>query len=106
MVRKALWDTIPSPPGTNDITNNVDTAEMLQTLVNDVNKESPDKEIAISGLVTRKDKPGIEKKVSNLNSPLKNLCARNQLYFIENDRVDASCLDFIIIIIIHLFIVG
>ena len=65
---------------------------MLQTLVNDVNKESPDTEIAISGLVTRKDKPGIEKKVSNLNSRLKNFCARNQLYFIQNDRVDASCL--------------
>ena len=65
---------------------------MLQTLVNDVKKESPDTEIAISGLVTRKDKPGIEKKVSSLNTRLKNLCTRNQLYFIENDRVDASCL--------------
>ena len=78
--------------GTNDITNNVDTEEMLQTLVNDVKKESPDTEIAISGLVTRKDKPGIEKKVSSLKSCLKNLCARSQLYFIENDRVDGSCL--------------
>ena len=78
--------------GTNDITNNVDTEEMLQTLVNDVKKESPDTEIAISGLVTRKDKPGIEKKVSSLNTCLKNLCARSQLYFIENDRVDGSCL--------------
>ena len=65
---------------------------MLQTLVNDVKKESPDTEIAISGLVTRKDKPGIEKKVSSLNTCLKNLCARSQLYFIENDRVDGSCL--------------
>ena len=54
--------------GTNDITNNVDTEEMLPTLVNDMNKKSPDTEIAISVLVTRKDKPGIEKKVSNLNS--------------------------------------
>ena len=62
---------------------------MLQTLVNDVKKESPDTEIAISGLVTRKDKPGIERKVSSLNTRLKNLCARSQLYFIEND---GSCL--------------
>ena len=75
-----------------DITNNLDTEEMLQTLVNDVKTESPDTEIAISGLVTRKDKPGIEKKVSNLNSRLKNFCARNKLYFIENDWVDAPCL--------------
>ena len=81
--------------GTNDITNNVDTEEMLQTLANDVKKESPDTEISISELVNRKDieenREGIEKKVANLNSRLKNLCARNQLYFIENDRVDDSC---------------
>ena len=42
--------------------------------------------------VTRKDKPGIEKKVYNLNFRLKNFCARNQLYFIVNDRDDASYL--------------
>ena len=50
--------------------NNVDTEEMLQTLVNDVNKESSDTDIAISRLVTRKDKPGKEKKVVDVNSRL------------------------------------
>ena len=65
--------------GTNDITNNVDTEEMLQALVNDVHKESPDMEIAISRVVTRKDRPAMDKEVVNLNSRLKNLCARNHL---------------------------
>ena len=65
---------------------------MLQILVNNVNRESPETETAISRLFTRKEKPGIEKKVANLNSRLKNIFARNQFHFIEKNRVDASCL--------------
>ena len=78
--------------GTNNITNNVDTEEMLQTLVNNVNKESTETEIAISGLVTRREKPGIDKNVVELNSSSKNLGARNQLIFVEHNQIDGSCL--------------
>ena len=42
----------------------------------------------------RKDKPDIEKKVTEFNSKLSKFCSKNKIDIIENENVDESCLSF------------
>ena len=42
----------------------------------------------------RKDKPDIEKKVTEFNSKLSKFCSKNKIDIIENENVDGSCLSF------------
>ena len=42
----------------------------------------------------RKDKPDIEKKVTEFNSKLSKFCSKNKIGIIENENVDGRCLSF------------
>ena len=51
-------------------------------------------EIRNSKVIMRKDKPDIEKKVTEFNSKLSKSCSKNKIDIIENENVDGSCLSF------------
>ena len=51
-------------------------------------------EIHNSKVIMRKDKPDIEKKVTEFNSKLSKFCSKNKIDIIENENVDGSCLSF------------
>ena len=76
--------------GTNDITNNVETIQNLQTIINRTKKKSPATKFAIS--FTLYDKPGSATKVENLNTCLRECCNENLVDYICNKNIDATCL--------------
>ena len=79
--------------GTNDITNNrVNTKEKLQETIDYVHEHGPDTDIAISLCILRKDKPGLQKKVSSRNNIIKEVCKKNKLKWIDNSNLDETCL--------------
>ena len=78
--------------GTNDLTKGVNTIESLEQIVQAAKTESKGTELVISGLVTRRDKPGMIKKVADLNSRIKDFCRNQQIKFIDNNNLDAACL--------------
>ena len=78
--------------GTNDITNKIDTISNYQVIINRIKKKSPYTNIALSSVITRKDRKQIEKKVSDINNNLKDLCKENLIDFIDNENIDESCL--------------
>ena len=51
-------------------------------------------EIRNSKVIMTKDKPDIEKKVTEFNSKLSKFCSKNKIDIIENENVDGSCLSF------------
>ena len=85
-------DLIIIHTGTNDITNKVETILNLQSIVNTIKKKSANTKICISSLFVRKDKKGIEIKVSELNRQLKTFCEENLIHFLSNENIDESCL--------------
>ena len=64
----------------------------LQSIVNTIKKKSANTKICISPLFVRKDKKGIEIKVSELNRQLKTFCEENLIHFLLNENIDESCL--------------
>ena len=80
--------------GTNDLTNKIDTLTNCQTIVNKIKKKSLHAKIAISSLITRKDKPGYDEKVKLLNAELKKFCDENLIDFISHENIDETCLSF------------
>ena len=57
--------------GSNDLTNESNTIENLQTIINNIKKKSAHTKIAVSSIFTRKDIKGLDKKVSQLNLQLR-----------------------------------
>ena len=78
--------------GTNDITNNVETMQNLQTIINRTKIKSPATKFAILSLFTRYDKPGLATKVENLNTCLREFCNENLVDHICNKNIDVTCL--------------
>ena len=64
-------DTVVLHIGTNDLTNDINTQEKLQEVVDILQRESNETKIALSSLVTRSDKSNLQLKVSTLNTSLK-----------------------------------
>ena len=90
-IRKNV-DLIIIHAGTNDITRKSDTIPNLQAIVNRIKKKSSNTKIAISSLITRKDRRNIENEVVKLNNELKAFCDENLLDYIDNENIDESCL--------------
>ena len=78
--------------GTNDLTKGVNTIESLEKIVQTAKTESEWTELVISGLVTRRDKPGMIKKVADLNSRVKDFCRNQQIKFLDNSNLNDACL--------------
>ena len=90
-------DSVIIHAGTNDLTKNVDTQEMIREIVEEAKKESPSTRIVLSSLTIRKDvknNPGIEKKLHKLNLKMKNLAKELSIGWMDNSNIDASCLGF------------
>ena len=79
--------------GTNDLTkDNMDTVENFGIVLTEIKQESPDTEVILSSLCIRNDKPNVSKLVKPLNEKLKEFCDSNKIKFINNDKIDSSCL--------------
>ena len=61
-------------------------------IINRIKKKSPFTKIALSSVITRKDRKHIENKVTDLNIKIKELCEENLVDFIDNSNIDESCL--------------
>ena len=85
-------DAIIIHSGTNDITNGIDTVNNLSTIINRIKRRSPNSKIAISSIVTRKDRPNLDKKVSEFNINIKEFRKENLIDYICNDSITDSCL--------------
>ena len=48
--------------------------------------------MAISALITRKDKKDYDNRIVTLNNDIKLLCEENLIDFIKHDNIDESCL--------------
>ena len=71
---KKQRDVIIIHSGSNDISSNdADTIDNLQSIINKVKKQSSHTKLAISFILTRKDVNGYDRKVVELNSKLKML---------------------------------
>ena len=66
--------------GTNDITNGINS-------LNSVKKSSPNTKLVFSSILIRKDKKDISKKVTDINSRLKNCCQQKHLDFINKSNI-------------------
>ena len=80
-------DCIIIHAGTNDITNGINSLNSVKKIVKDVKKSSPNTKLVFSSILIRKDKKGISKKVTDINSRLKNYCQQKHLDFIDNSNV-------------------
>ncbi len=86
-------DVIILHTGTNDLTKGVDTISQLEEISELVMKdENKSTELVISTVVTRGDRTGMSKRITNLNKRIKKFCADNDLKTIEYDNIDFSCL--------------
>ena len=71
---------------------NVDTIENLQSIVNNIKKNSAYTKIAISPLFIHKGVKGLDKKVSDLNIKLKEFCQNNLVDYLPHENINESCL--------------
>ena len=78
--------------GTNDLTRGINTIEVLRNTITFVKKESPETQIAISTHITRYDKPGMDKKVQEIDRKIKVLCIEGKVKIIDNSNLDEYCL--------------
>ena len=78
--------------GTIDLTKSVDMIKSLEEIILTAKTESEGTELVISELVTRRDKPGMIRKVADLNSRIKDFCRNQQIKFIDINNLNAACL--------------
>ena len=78
--------------GTNDLTRGINTIKVMRKTFTVVKKESPETQIAISTLITRYDKPGMDKKVQEINRKITVLCIEEKVEIIDNSNLDDHCL--------------
>ena len=86
-------DLIIIHAGTNDLTNEkINTAENLTEIIESAREVSPETEIVISSVITRQDKPGMPKKVKNLNKTINEVCEKHNIKVMSNSSVGGDCL--------------
>ena len=77
--------------GTNDLINNSKSLENYKRMANSVRSKLPNCKLAISNVITRKDKNEIDKKVETFNIKLSKFCKKDKIYIIDNKNLDDSC---------------
>ena len=73
--------------GTNDLANGTKLLNQAQKIVKQVKKVSQNTNIVFSSIIIRKDHKNIDKKVSQVNSYLKNYCNQKDIGFIDNGNL-------------------
>ena len=63
-------------------------------MTDSVRSKLPNHEVAISNVVTRRDKIEIDKKVETCNIRLSKFCKKNKIDIIDNKNLHASCLNY------------
>ena len=81
--------------GTNDLRSN--EANHIEKLLIDISKVmksiSPGTDMSFSGIVKRSDDTSLNDKIHNLNVQLKKQCSELVYDFIDNDCINAACLN-------------
>ena len=88
-------DVIVLHSGTNDISNNVNTLKQIKKLVNfikEVDSETKETKIAISGIINRTDND-YRDAIRKINDSLRTYCQNHNHIFIDNENVDETCLN-------------
>ena len=70
--------------GTNDLANGTNLLNQAKKIVKQVKKTYQNTKIVFSSITIRKDRKNIDKKVSQVNSYLKNYCNQKNIDFIDN----------------------
>lgn len=74
-------------------TNNVNTENPRATrqkfckILEEIKTEKPDIDIAVSAVIRRADKPGLNNKINQLNSSMENYCNSHNIDFISNNNI-------------------
>ena len=63
-------------------------------MTDSVRSKLPNCKLAISNVITRKDKNEIDKKVETFNIKLPKFCKKNKIDIIDNKNLDYSCLNY------------
>jgi lysophospholipase L1-like esterase len=80
-------DVIIIHGGTNDLTNDVDTAKNIERIIRNVKRVSPKTSLVLSSVVVRKDREDLAKKVIELNEKLKAITDEYKIEFLDNDNI-------------------
>ena len=78
--------------GTNDLANGINMLNNAKKIVKELTTKLPKVKIALSGLITRKDKKNIDKKVTETNKRLKNYCRQKDIGYIDNSNITEDSL--------------
>ena len=77
-------DVIIIHAGTNDLTNNSKSLENYKHMADSVRSKLPNCKLAISNVITRKDKNEIDKKVETFSINLSKFCKKNKIDTTDN----------------------
>ena len=77
--------------GTNDISNKVKPEKIFENIKEISKICGEDKEVMISGIITREDK--YKKKIDRVNNLLFEYCETNNLLFIDNNNITQDMLN-------------
>ena len=78
--------------GTNDLTNGIKMLNNAKKIVKELLTKLPKVKIAFSGMITKKDKKGLAKNVTETNKKLKNYCRQKDIGYIDNCNVTEDSL--------------
>ena len=78
--------------GTNDLTNDINTINNLNTITHYMKEKHPNIEFVISQLTKRNDINNIQKKVDDLNDKIKRFCEDKNIHTFKHEQIDESCL--------------
>ena len=80
--------------GTNDISNNINTAKKMKKLVKEMEENNHENipEVVISSIIKRYDQDYNE-EIQSINDKLQRFCTSKGLSFIDNKNIDKSCLN-------------
>ena len=86
-IMKSKPDYLIVHAGTNGLTNGTNLLNQAKKIVKEVQKISNKTKIVFSSIIVRKDVKNISKKVSEVNSHLKNYCAQKNIDYIDNSNI-------------------
>ena len=72
---------------TNNIDISINSSNSAKKIVTNVKENSPNMKLVFSSILLRKDKKDISRKVTDINSRLKNYCQQTHFDFINNSNI-------------------
>ena len=79
--------------GSNDLTKDANPMNNIKKIAKLVKEGAPESKLSFSSIMIRTDRKNItENTINDVNGRLKTYCMHNNLGFIDNSNIDASCL--------------